>query len=110
MYVWRQIKPPTNFLPIPDGADAEPLHFYLLVFKLVVFVSTRSLTSPEYLWNRAISRVWTVDQGLTDTALNVTSRALFAVARMITLHRFGPYIRNDRVVRESVFSVTQWRC
>ena len=39
-----------------------------------------------------------MDRCLTDTALNVRLRALVAGARIITPHRFGPYIWYDRVV------------
>ena len=55
--------------------------------------------SPESYWNRVISgaEVRILDQCLTDIALNVTLRALFAVAHIIAQHQFGPYIRDDRV-------------
>ena len=70
-------------------------------------LSTRQLTSPESLWNQVISGAevrilehW--DQFLTDTALNVTLRALFAVARIITPHRFGTYGRESRRVKRNL--------
>ena len=44
------------------------------------------------------------DQCLTDTALNVMLRALFAVAHIITPYRFGPYRRNDRGVKRALAS------
>ena len=69
---------------------------------VLICVSTEPLTSPESIWNRVISgaEVRILDRCLTDTALNVTLRALFAVAHIIILHWFGPYIRDYRVVRE----------
>ena len=41
-----------------------------------------------------------LDPCQTDTALNVTLRALLAVAHSIIPQRFGPCIMDDRVVRE----------
>ena len=56
---------------------------------ILICLSTRPLTSPESLWKRVISgaEVRILDQCLTDTALNVTLRALFAVVTL--LHRTG---------------------
>ena len=45
-----------------------------------------------------------MDQCQMDAALNVKLRALFDVAHIITQHRFGPYTRDDRVVRERAFA------
>ena len=60
-------------------------------------LSARPLTSPESLRNRAISRAEArdADRCLTDDALNAVLRASFAVAHIITPHRFGPYIRDE---------------
>ena len=77
---------------------------------VLICLSTQPLTFSESLWNLVISgaEVLILDQCLTDTVLNVTLRALFAVAHIIIPHRSGPYRRDDRVVREE--PVTQWRC
>ena len=63
---------------------------------VLICLSTRPLTSPE-----SGAEVRTVDQCSTHAALNETLRALFAVIHIITPHRFGSYIRDDRAVRVS---------
>ena len=49
-------------------------------------------------------RIW--DQCSTDAALNVTLRAVFAVAHIVTPRRFGPCMRDERAVREPLASHT----
>ena len=71
-----------------------------------ICLSNRPLTSHESWCNRVISgaEVRIVDQCLTDSSLNVTFklRALFAVAQIITQHRFGPYWRDDQGVKRAL--------
>ena len=71
---------------------------------VLIWLSAQPLTSPESLWNRAISgaEVRILDQRLTDAALNATLRALFSVAHIIIPHRLGPHRRDGRGVKGSV--------
>ena len=72
----------------------------------LICLSNRQLTSPVSCWNRVVSgaevRILDQCQWLTDTALNVTLRALFAVAQIITQHRFGPSKKDDRGVKSTL--------
>ena len=79
----------------PDQPRSQPARLarsVTLPATALIRLSTRPPTSPGFRWNRVISgaEVRTVDRCLTDVAMIVTLRALFAVAHIIAQHRFGP--------------------
>jgi hypothetical protein len=79
----------------PDQPRSQPARLarsVTLPATVLIRLSTHPPTSPGFRWNRVISgaEVRNVDRSLTDVAMIVTLRALFAVAHIIAPHRFGP--------------------
>ena len=72
---------------------------------VLICLSTRPLTSPAPLWNRAISgaEVRILDRCSTGTALTVDVTSIVCRCShhyTVEPHLFGPHVRGDRAVRE----------